>query len=200
MRSIVLPGDQIDGGAERSRNTYRSGDASFSKVLGIYDESRGDVVPLEGPWMPAANDSVVGTISDVKSKLYIVDIQYFGRALLIPGKYDTYEFAAGDVLSAMVKDVEGRNTVILSDPQQLSGGVLVKVKPKKIPRIIGKKSTMVSQIAEATDTRIVVGMNGLIWISGRNVALAIEAIMKVQNEAHTSGLTNSIRDFLISRK
>ena len=132
--------------------------------------------------------------------MYIVDLSFFGRALLIPGKYDKYEFKPGDVISALIKDIEGKNTIILNDPKQLEGGTILSIKPKKIPRVIGKKSTMVRQIAEYTGTHIVVGMNGLIWLKDGNITLATEALLKVERDAHLSGLTDAIKNFLENKK
>ncbi len=200
MRSIVLPGDMVsDRNNMRTYNTFGERDRRYSKVLGIYDEKARDVIPLEGAWTPRIDDSVVGVVSEVKPKVYILDLAYQGRALLIPGKYDKYELAEGDVVGAMVKDIEGRQTIILKEPEILKSGTIIRIKPKKVPRVIGKKSTMITQIANATQCRIIVGMNGLIWLSGGNVALAIETLLKVEREAHTSGLTDAIKDFLEAR-
>ena len=57
---------------------------------------------------------------------------------------------------------------------------------------------MVNMIKDSTDTRIVVGQNGLIWIDGtpENVMVAIEAIKMVEKEAHTTGLTDRIEKYL----
>ncbi len=70
----------------------------------------------------------------------------------------------------------------------LYGGTILEIRPTKIPRVIGKNNTMVQQIAAMTKSTIVVGNNGIIWLKGGNVALATEAIRKIEDEAHTSGL------------
>jgi exosome complex component RRP4 len=43
-----------------------------------------------------------------------------------------------------------------------------------------------------------VGQNGVIWIDGepQDVALAMAAIRKIEDEAHTSGLTDKVKAFL----
>jgi exosome complex component RRP4 len=199
MRDIVTPGDMVSESAIRAPNTYISQGRTYSKVLGIKDD-KGIVIPLEGVWTPRIDDSVIGIVSEVKAKVYIIDLAYFGRALLIPGKYDNYEFTEGDVINAIIKNVEGKNTIILNEPQQLRGGTILSIKPKKIPRVIGKKSTMIRQIAEATGSHIIVGMNGLIWLNGGNIVLATEALIKIEREAHISGLTDTIKNFLDEKK
>ena len=80
-----------------------------------------------------------------------------------------------------------------SEPRVLKGGMILKIKPIKVPRVIGKKSTMVKQISDSTKSQIVVGVNGVIWIQGGNAALAIEAILRIEEEAHVGGLTERIK-------
>jgi exosome complex component RRP4 len=200
MRNIVTPGDLVAKTAIRMQNTYIQKGKTYSAVLGIKEERTNEIIPLEGVWNPRIDDSVVGIVSEAKGKVFMVDLEYFGRALLIPEKYDKYEFNSGDVINAIIKDIEGKKTIILKEPRQLEGGTIINIKPKKIPRVIGKKSTMIRQIADATGTHIIVGMNGLIWMSGGNVVLATEALLKIEREAHLQGLTDTIKNFLETNK
>ena len=86
--------------------------------------------------------------------------------------------------------------------RNLRGGRLIKVTPTKVPRIIGKQGSMVSMIKEKTNCRIIVGQNGIVWIEGTdsdNENLATEAILKIEKDAHTEGLTDKIKNFLESK-
>jgi exosome complex component RRP4 len=82
--------------------------------------------------------------------------------------------------------------------RKLEGGHITSVSAPKVPRIIGKGGSMVNMIKDATGTRIVVGQNGLIWIDGEseNVMIAISAVKMVENEAHTTGLTDRMQKYL----
>jgi exosome complex component RRP4 len=200
MREIVLPGDMISEKPARIFNAFVQNGRTYSKVLGIFDDSANEIIPLEGSWNPRVDDSVVGIVTEARGKVFIVDLSYFGRALIIPGKYDKFEFEPGTMVSAIIKDMEGKNTIILTEPKVLEGGTILSIKPKKIPRVIGKKSTMVRQIAEYTGTHIVVGMNGLIWLKGGNITLATEVLLKIEREAHLSGLTDAIKLYLEEQK
>lgn len=200
MRDIVSPGEVVSDGAVRMHNAFVSNGKTYSKVLGILDEKANSIIPLEGAWDPRVDDSVVGVISEEKGKIYIVDVSYFGRAILVPSKYDSYKFNIGDIINAVIKDIESRNTIVLKDPTLLKGGTVLSIKPKKIPRVIGKKSTMIRQIADSTKTNIVVGMNGLIWLDGGNITLATKALLKIERDAHLHGLTAAIKEFLEEKK
>lgn len=200
MRSIVTPGEQVSEKATKMRNARTVEGRTYSTVLGLMDKEKREIIPLEGVWSPRIDDSVVGIITGEKGKVYFVDLSYFGKVLLVQGKYDKYEFEIGDVIDAVISDIESKNTIVVKDPRQLKGGTIISIKPRKIPRIIGKKSTMIKQVSEATKCRIIVGMNGLIWLNGGNVPLAIETLLKIEREAHTSGLTETIKRFLEERK
>ncbi len=192
MKEIVFPGEMISDKPIRGSYSYVDGGKTYSMVLGMYDGER-SIVPLEGAWVPRADDTVVGVIRAVRSTVYEVDLVFHGRSLIISGKFEKFSFKIGDIVEASIKDVEDRKTIILSYPRLLDGGMLLKVRPSKIPRVIGKADTMIKQIADSTRCTVVVGRNGFIWIKGENVPLAVEAIVRIENEAHVSGLTERIK-------
>jgi len=62
---------------------------------------------------------------------------------------------------------------------------------------------MISMIKDATECYITVGQNGLVWISGPSFEkekLATDAIKKVEQLAHSEGLTDKISEFLKENK
>lgn len=196
IKTIVLPGDLISEKPLRVENTFLENSKTYSKVLGIYDKTNNNIVPLEGSWIPHISDKVVGVVIRSRNTVYEVDLLHFTRSIMIGSKFDRHIFKAGEPIEAVIKDIESRKTIILEEAKSLYGGVVIRIKPTKIPRIIGKSNTMIKQITEATKSQVVVGMNGLIWIKGGNLALATEAILKIENEAHTSGLTERIKKML----
>ena len=74
------------------------------------------------------------------------------------------------------------------------------VSPSRIPRIIGKGNSMLKQITEGTGTTIVIGLNGIIWLRGGKIDLETMAILKIVEEAHTTGLTERIKVLLSGNK
>ncbi len=196
QREIVVPGDMVSEKPERIENTYVYSGKAYSKVLGIYDAGVKSIVPLEGAWKPRRDDSVVGIVTEVRNKVYIVDLSYFGKCFIILGKYDEYAFNEGDIFYGEVKDIESRKNVVIKEAKHLEGGIIIHVKPKKVLRIIGKKSTMVRQISDLTGTEIIVGLNGIIWLNGGRIDLAVKTIFKIEREAHNRGLTDAIKSYL----
>ena len=94
--------------------------------------------------------------------------------------------------------VNGKKEVMLSNPRLLKGGAIIKIKPTKIPRVLGKANTMAKQISELTKCDMVVGSNGIVWVRGENMALAIAAILRIESDAHVSGLTEKIKEMLVN--
>jgi exosome complex component RRP4 len=78
---------------------------------------------------------------------------------------------------------------------KITRGQVVKITPTKIPRVIGKKGSMISMIKQETGCHIVLGQNGVILITGKSMEdeeLAMMAIHKIEEESHTTGLTDRI--------
>jgi exosome complex component RRP4 len=68
-----------------------------------------------------------------------------------------------------------------------------------VPRLIGKRGSMIQTIEQATQTRVLIGQNGIVVVTGRNpegTILAVKAIKMVEEEAHTANLTQRIKVLL----
>jgi len=82
---------------------------------------------------------------------------------------------------------------------KITHGRIVEMTPTKIPRLIGKKGSMIDLVKKGTGCQIVVGKNGLILIRGKkpeDEAMAIKIVRIIEEEAHTSGLTNRIDELI----
>ena len=199
MKNIVMPGDEIRDRAN-SNNVYVENGRAFSTALGLYDQENKRIVPLEGTWNPKIEDTVVGIVQTVgRNNTYTVDLNSFRTGVLLMGKYSRSALKAGDVIEAIVDRINGKKEVILSRPKTLYDGIVITIKPTKIPRVLGKANTMAKQSAELAKCDMVIGSNGMIWLKGGDSPLAIEALQKIEREAHVSGLTEKIRDMLINK-
>lgn len=197
MKEIVVPGELVAEEPLRSENTYIENGKTYSKVLGLYETDKKSLIALEGIWNPRIGDVVVGIVTSARNAVYEVDLTYFGRGLLIGSKFDRQTYKPGDMVEAEVKNVEDRGkTIILWRPRTLFGGTILEIRPTKVPRVIGKNNTMIEQISKATKCSIVVGTNGTVWLKGGDIGLATIAIRQIEEEAHTSGLTERIKAML----
>ncbi len=200
MRRIVLPGDMVAEDRVRMENTYFRDGKTFASVLGILDDERGSVISLEGAWKPKSGSEVVGIIRSVDRKTCSIELNHSAPGILIPDRNSRYSPKVGDVVESIIARVERRNVPIMERARPVADGArVIHVKPSKIPRILGKNNSMLRQIEEVTGARISVGVNGIIAISGDNTDDAIYAIRLIEENAHTSGLTDRVRDVLTER-
>ncbi|MHB1829953.1 MAG: KH domain-containing protein [Candidatus Micrarchaeaceae archaeon] len=199
MQKIVVPGEKVVNTPVRIENTISDKNGTFACVIGFFDDERKILVPLEGVWQPRSGDTVIGIVEEDKGTMLIININapYKGLALT---KFLEADITTGDTIAATVKDLEKGGSVMLLKPTKLQGGKLISVSPSKIPRIIGSGNSMVKQISDGTGTKIIIGLNGVIWLSGGKMDTATSAILKIQEEAHTSGLTDRIKKMVSNTK
>jgi len=195
MTKIVVPGELLASTPQRVEFAFVEDGKTYSSVLGLFDEANLRLVPLEGTYMPTQYDIVVGVVDEVKFAGYNVDISSPYKGFL-SARDSRFEYELGDILSAKVREVDEVKNVNLEGARKLEGGEIVEISPAKVPRVIGKKNSMLDMIRAATRTEILVGKNGRIWIKGGNTALAARTILKIEKEAHTTGLTERISTLL----
>lgn len=215
-RDIVVPGDLLyEGRIRTGENTFRSEGNVYSNKVGLvsYSKDRVSVIALEGTYTPLVGDLVVGMVSDIELGQWVVDIGASVDAkLTMPDAINksfrtsfdmTKVLDVGDVVVAKIVDLDRRRTPILSivsrDLGKVHEGFIMKITPSKIPRLIGKKGSMINMILREARCQITIGQNGRILINGRNrddEELVVKVIHKIETEAHTSGLTNRIQEYL----
>ena len=111
-------------------------------------------------------------------------------------------FSVGDVLFLRVVDVDEVKKVKLGlkgrGLGKFRGGILINITPTKVPRLIGKKGSMINMIKDETHCEVVVGQNGVVWVKGKPdmERIAEKVIIMIEEQAHTSGLTDRVRIML----
>lgn len=207
-RGLVTPGQVVYEGDDVSPGdgTYRDDNDIISTYVGSV-EYRGDgsvrVIPKHGRYNPSEGDSVIGEIERVGPSNWNVDINApYSAFMHVNAAVDEYVdhdddiaqwYDMGDTIVAKVTNVtKGKDVKLTMDTRnarKLEGGRVITVPPSKVPRIIGRRGSMVDLIKENTDTMIVVGQNGRVWIKGEQEEVAVRAVRKVAREAHLDGLT-----------
>jgi len=215
-KDIVVPGEVLAVGMDSFPGTgsYREGDNIIASRLGLVqlDGRTIKLIPLSGRYIPKNYDAIIGKVVDVNMSGWRLDTNSPYSAMLSM-KEATSQFIArgadltkfydiGDYISCKVINVTSQKLVDVTMKgmglRKLQGGRVIEVASNKVPRIVGKQGSMVSMIKDATKCNMMVGQNGLIWISGtpEGELLAVEAIRKIEEESHLSGLTDKIKEFL----
>ncbi len=227
-RSIIVPGDIVAyGDVEIATPNYlqRLEDGRvMATVTGLIDiqqvndRIRLSVIPLKGRYIPKEGDIVIGIVTDIGITAWFLDIRapfpgvlnatdYLGRPFN-PATDNLRKYLdVGDVVIAKVAQFDRTRDPILTVQDKGLGkvveGSLIEIEPCRVPRVIGKRRSMINMLMELTRCNIVVGNNGRILLKCPNPeieAVAILAIKKIEAEAHTSGLTERIREFIIEEK
>ena len=216
-RKYVVPGDKIiEGNFRPLMNVIKTGNAIIATRIGIAETGRDGikVIPLSGVYIPRVNDIVIGKITDHSSLSWEVDINscfsahlpaqdVFGRDFS-PARDDmNRQLATGDLITARIIAFDRTRDPMLTvqdkDLGKIPRGELLKISATRVPRLIGKRGSMIQTIEQATQTRIMIGQNGIIVVTGKRLdgtQLAIRAIKMVEEEAHMSNLTQRIKILL----
>ncbi len=217
-REIVVPGEKLGSGMDilPSSGTIREGEDIYACKYGmveIKDNRIIKIIPLSGVYLPSKDDMVIGKIVDIGFAGWQVDIGSAYSANLPVGevveervdllKADLSRYLdIGDIIYAKIINVTKAKVVQLSLKEngcrKLIGGRIIKITSSKVPRVIGRKGSMIKMIKELTRCNIIVGQNGYIWIKGEPSSEfnAVRAIYTIERESHLSGLTDKIKQML----
>jgi exosome complex component RRP4 len=82
--------------------------------------------------------------------------------------------------------------------EKLNDGLILKVDPARIPRLIGKNSSMLNLIKEKLKIDIIIGKNGRVYLNGNanNVSKAVDIIKFIINNSYKRGLTEKVKEIL----
>lgn len=198
-KKIVLPGERISDKKLSMPNTFVDGEETFAAVIGTVDEE-GKYVPLESKYRPMPEDILVGIVTDIRHAGYSIDINLSSQGF-ISSKDFRVQLELGDIVSCKAGQVDEIGEVDFAEVKKLPPGKLIHFPPAKIPRLIGRKSSMINLIREHSGGDVVVGNNGYVWISeASNIPLVLKTVNIIIRKAHMSGLTDEIAQFLKNQK
>jgi len=213
-REIVIP-SQLLGDIKQKKagkGTFVENGKIYSEIIGVLSDNSKyiNVIPLKGRYDPIEKDFVIGIVEEPLQSSWLVDINAAYPALLhvneVPWDVDygeTKKFLNhGDSIMAKVLQVnrEKKLQITLKDRNlyKIKGGFILNVEPSKVPRIIGRKGSMIALLKKYTSSRIFVGQNGRIWIDGteEGIRKVINVVRMIENEALSYGLTNKVEELL----
>lgn len=220
-RKIVFPGELLAEGKYASgANTYKEGDKIFSAVIGLAEIQNRviSVIAFKGYYVPKVGDIVIGVITDYSPTSWQVDINSPYTAILqvmdaLPKPIDPAKehvrkyFDIGDVLLGEVIVFDKTRSPMLTTKGKgygkLRGGHIVEISPTKVPRLIGRRGSMINMLKKELNCQIIVGQNGRIWFSAKSLEdeeLFVKVIRKIDLEAPIPGLTQRVRQLIKEEK
>ena len=219
-RKYVIPGDVVTSGPYRpEQNVILEGNKIISTTIGIseiYDDSV-RVIPLTGKYIPKINDLVIGKVVSHTSLSWELDINscyvgflpaqdVFGRDFSAHADELTSKLKTGDLVAARIANFDRTRDPLVTisdrDLGKIDSGDLVRISPSKVPRLIGKRGTMIQAIEMATNAAITIGQNGWVVVSSESsegLLKAKKAIQMVDDKAHVANLTDQVKEMLESK-
>lgn len=219
-RTYVIPGDVVTVGSLRpEQNVVLEGNKIIATAVGIseiYNDSI-KVIPLTGKYMPKINDLVIGKVISHNSLSWELDIKscyvgflpaqdVFGRNFSSHTDDLTSKLKPGDLVATRIANFDRTRDPLVTisdrDLGKIDSGDLVEISPSKVPRLIGKRGTMIQTIESATGAVITIGQNGWIVVtceSSEGLLKAKKAIKMVNEKAHVANLTEQVKAMLESR-
>jgi exosome complex component RRP4 len=219
-KRYVIPGDVITTGPYRpDQNVTLDGNRIIATVIGISEISEDTVrvIPLTGMYIPKSSDLVIGKVVSHTSLSWEVDINscyvgilpaadVFGRDFSAHADELSTKLAKGDLIAARIVNFDRTRDplITIADRElgKIESGTLIKISPSKVPRLIGKRGSMIQTIEMATNAVITIGQNGLIVVSCDNsngLLKAIKAIRMIEEQAHMANLTDKVKEMLESK-
>ncbi len=216
-RKYVIPGDVVTTGPFRpEQNVVLVGDKIISTTIGIseiYDDSV-KVLSLTAKYLPKIDDLVIGKVISHTSLSWELDINscyvgflpaqdVFGRDFSAHADELASKLKTGDLVAARIANFDRTRDPLVTisdrDLGKIDSGDLVKISPSKVPRLIGKKGSMIQMIEMATDAAVTIGQNGWVVVSCESpegLLKAKKAIEMVNDKAHVVNLTDQVKEML----
>ncbi len=216
-RKYVIPGDVVTTGPFRpEQNVVLVGDKIISTTIGIseiYDDSV-KVLSLTAKYLPKIDDLVIGKVISHTSLSWELDINscyvgflpaqdVFGRDFSAHADELASKLKTGDLVAARIANFDRTRDPLVTisdrDLGKIDSGDLVKISPSKVPRLIGKKGSMIQMIEMATDAAVTIGQNGWVVVSCESpegLLKAKKAIEMVNDKAHVANLTDQVKEML----
>jgi len=216
-RKYVIPGDVITTGPFRpEQNVMLEGEKIIATAVGIseiYDDSV-KVIPLTGKYIPKIDDLVIAKVNSHTSLSWELDINscyvgflpaqdVFGRDFSAHADELTSKLKTGDLVAARIANFDRTRDPLVTisdrDLGKIDSGILIAISPSKVPRLIGKRGSMIQMIEQATDAAVTIGQNGWVVVScdsPEGLLKAKTAIEMVNEKAHVANLTDQVKEML----
>ena len=217
-RKVVIPGEAIVTGEDYlpGKGTEKRGNEIVATMFGLAEEINKlvKVIPLSGGYEPRRGNVIIGRVEMLTHNGWVMDFGNAENAFLclmeVPRFVDKGALDEvmhiGDMVVVKIYSIKGRSIDVTIKERglgKIEEGIIFKINPNKVPRVIGKEGSMIKIIKDETGCNITVGQNGFIWIKGdkiENELLAKKAIIFIVEKSFIEGLTEEVEKFFKGEK
>lgn len=222
QRPIVVPGEYV--GDSRFHvpglNVFKLSERMLATTVGLVrvDGKRVDVVALKSFYQPKTGDLIVGIVKEPGTAGWTVDINSPFLSFLPLSEYPEKRIRlsrdsmgrileAGTVIIGLIKDASIFSSPVITLKGKrlgvVSKGFLLSITASKVPRLIGKKGSMLTVIEQGANVKLTVGQNGRLIVHSEdlNVVTRVrEVVEMIEKESHVYGLTERVEALLAERR
>ena len=215
-RHIAVPGMVIgEKNSTGGENTIRTERGLVATRLGVTSatDKRISVIPYAGPYKPRQGDFIIGIVQRYGPNGWFLDICTSSRVFLPAAEVLRRRFnpridelseilKIGDVVSVKILEAGriGYPILTMKDRglEKIDKAYFMKVGISKIPRIIGKKGSMLKILKEGSGSFVAIGQNGVIAVKGSYEAFlkVRSAIDIIEQKTFAKGLTEEVTSLL----
>ncbi len=222
-RIIALPGVSLYKGSLQKVDDkiIRDSRGYVSSLVGVAQLSGKtlDLIPYKDIYRPVKGDYVIGVIVGYAPNGWFIDIGSYIKAFLPaadvlnkrfdPRKDELSKYLKiGDLIGVYVSEVRrlGNILVTIKDVKKskdrrlgkLSDYYIIKVWSTKLPRIIGKKGSMIKLLKDKLDGDLIIAQNGVILYKGpySNYQILSKIITLITAKTFATGLTEFVNDLI----
>ena len=218
-RKIVIPGEVIAKGDDflLGEGTRKNSNGDIIALrYGLSEESNKlvKVIPLSGVYRPRRGNVVIGKVENLTFNGWVIDIGCPGSTFLSVNEVPRYVnkdalreiMEIGDMMVSKIWAINKRGIDLSIKSRglgKIEEGMIFRVNPNKVPRIIGKEGSMINLIKDNTGCNITVGQNGTIWVRGDKIEdelFSKKAILYVAEKSIMSGLTDEVKKWFEKNK
>ena len=127
----------------------------------------------------------------------------FGRDFSAHADELASKLKTGDLVAARIANFDRTRDPLVTisdrDLGKIDSGILIAISPSKVPRLIGKRGSMIQMIEQATNAAVTIGQNGWVVVScdtPEGLLKAKIAIEMVNEKAHVANLTDQVKEML----
>ncbi len=214
-RKVVIPGEVVVSGEDYlpGDGTEKKGNDIIAQRFGLAEEGGNliRIIPLGGTYNPRRGNIVIGRVEILTHNGWVIDFGSAENGFLPITEVPRYVnkghldevMEIGDMVIAKISYINGKSidlTIRSRGLGKIEEGIIFKINPNKVPRVIGKEGSMIKMIKEETGCNIQVGQNGFILIKGDTIEdelLAKKAILFINENTFIEGLTEKVEQWFV---
>ncbi len=224
-KKIVIPGMVIDKNIRVNKigdYIIRDNRGLIPMLLGVIQYTRNmvDLIPYKNVYKPNKGDYVIGVVVSYAPNGWVLDIGSYTKAFLSASEMITNRrfdprrdelskyLSIGDVVGVKISDVRRLGyfgVTLRASPEdkdkkfgRIKNYYMIKVTTTKLPRIIGKKGSMIKLMKQKIKGDLIIAQNGVILFKGsyEDYLLLKKIVSLIAAKTFASGLTDTVADIL----